>query len=48
MNQTFEELTLLPRIWVLLEAASIFSDHLISVNNTLGMSWRTEGFLVTS
>ena len=42
----FVELTLLPIIWVLLEAASLFSDHLILVNNSLGTSWRSEGSLV--
>lgn len=38
MSQVFVELTLCPRIWVLLEAASMFSDHLILVNNSLGIS----------
>lgn len=34
----FVELTLLPRIWVLLEAASLFAGQLILVNNSLGIS----------
>jgi hypothetical protein len=44
MSQIFVELILLPRIWVLFETAQMFLDYLILVNNSSGISYRTERF----